>query len=87
MPRVFIPPAIKTLTNDQAVVMTAGKSIREVIDDLERMFPGVRQRLIDGDELRPGMAVTVNGNVTSLGLLQRLDNDAEVHFLPAVGGG
>ena len=87
MPRVFIPPAIKILTNDQAVVMTAGKSIREVIDDLERMFPGVRQRLIDGDELRPGMAVTVNGNVTSLGLLQRLDKDAEVHFLPAVGGG
>ena len=87
MPRVFIPPAIKTLTNDQAAVMTSGKSIREVIDDLERMFPGVRQRLIDGDELRPGMAVAVNGNVTSLGLLQRLDNDAEVHFLPAVGGG
>ena len=87
MPRVFIPPAIKKLTNDQAVVVTSSKSIREVIDDLERMFPGVRQRLIDGDELRPGMAVTVNGNVTSLGLLQRLDKDAEVHFLPAVGGG
>jgi hypothetical protein len=37
--------------------------------------------------LRPGLSVAVNGTVATLGLLQQVPAGAEVHFLPAIGGG
>ena len=45
------------------------------------------ERLCVDDGLRPGLSVAVNGVVSSLGLLQKVPDGSEVHFLPAVGGG
>ncbi len=87
MPRVFIPPALRPLVGGQAVVEAAGATVREVIDDLERRFPGIKDRLCDGGSLRAGLTVAVGTSVSSRGLLERVDADTEVHFLPAVGGG
>ena len=39
------------------------------------------------DELLPGVAVIVDGEASQLGLLERVRDDSEVHFLPAIGGG
>jgi hypothetical protein len=39
------------------------------------------------DALRPGLAVAINGTVSRLGLRQPVPAGAEVHFLPAIGGG
>jgi sulfur-carrier protein len=86
MPRVFIPPTLRALVGSE-VVDVPGRSVREVIEALDAQFPGVRQRLRDDDGLRSGIAVAVGGSVSSLGLLQRVGPDDEVHFLPAIGGG
>jgi len=87
MARVFFPSALQSLIGGQDVVETSGGNVREVIADLESRFPGIRDRLCEGDDLRPGMAVTVDGGVSSLGMLQRVNAEAEIHFLPAIGGG
>jgi len=58
-----------------------------VIDALDQLYPGVRARLYAGDELRPGIAVAVGTQVSSLGLLQPVPAGSEVHFLPAISGG
>ena len=42
---------------------------------------------MDGDRLKPGIAVAVNGQVSQLGHLQPLQEDNEVFFVPAIGGG
>ena len=62
-------------------------TVREVVDRLDERFPGVRNRLCDGDELKPGLTVAVDGHVSALGLLHRTAKASEVHFLPAIGGG
>ncbi len=54
---------------------------------MENRFPGIRAKLCDEDELKPGLTVAVDSNVSSIGLLQKLSDDSEVHFLPAIGGG
>ena len=87
MPTVFIPPLLRELTGGQQQVEVAGKNVRQVIDKLEERFPGVRERLCSGNELKPGLTVAVGSHVSSLGLLQKVNEDSEVHFLPAVGGG
>lgn len=87
MARVFIPVAMRSLVGGQESVEASGLSIGQIIDQLEQQFPGMRERLCDGEQLRPGLAVAVNGSVSALGLLQRVASDAEIHFLPAIGGG
>jgi hypothetical protein len=87
MSRVFVPRSLYGLTGEQAVVSAAGRNVGELIDDLDRRFPGVKSQLCQGGRLRPGLSVVVNGRVGSLNLLEPLPVDAEVHFLPALGGG
>ena len=87
MVKVFIPPLMRELTSGQDQVEATGSSVRRIIDDLDQRYPGLKARLCAGDTLRPGLAVAVNGHVSSLGLLQKVPDESELHFLPAVGGG
>lgn len=87
MPRVFVPPALRSLTDGATELDVEGGTVGAVIDALDARFPGVRDRLCDGDAMKPGLAVVVDGDTTSLGRLRKVTPDAEVHFLPAIGGG
>jgi molybdopterin synthase sulfur carrier subunit len=87
MPRVFLPVALRSLIDGQEAVDAEGSSVRELIDQLEQRYPGLRVRLCQGNRLAPGISVVVSGAVSSLGLRQPVAPDAEVHFLPAIGGG
>lgn len=78
---------MRTLTGGATQVDVPGATVRQVIAELETRYPGLRDRLCDNDELRPGIAVAVDGHVTSRGLLQKVQPTSEVHFLPAIGGG
>ena len=42
---------------------------------------------VEEDDLLPGLAVVVDGETSLLGLLERVQESSEVHFLPAIGGG
>ena len=87
MVKVFIPPLLRDAAGSLDEVEVAAATVRQVVAALEARFPGVTERLCAGDRLRPGMAVAVNGTVSSLGLLQKIPDGSEIHFLPAVGGG
>ncbi|MEX0717650.1 MAG: MoaD/ThiS family protein [Planctomycetaceae bacterium] len=87
MPRVFLPPNLRPLADGRESVEVEGRTVREVIANLDATCPGVRERLMAGDQLKPGLAVSVGGSVASLGIRAPVPADAEVHFLPAIGGG
>lgn len=87
MPRVFIPSAMRSLTEGEEVVEVSGTNLGQVIENLEQRFPGIKARLCQDEEIRPGLSVAVAGSVATLGLLQRTAPDVEIHFLPAIGGG
>ena len=87
MARVFIPSAIRPLVDGQEFVDATGANIRRIIDDLDERFPGVKDRLCENDRLRPELSISVDGSFSTLGVLQSVGPDAEIHFLPAIGGG
>ncbi len=87
MPRIFIPPMLRPLTENHESVETNAPTVREAIADLEAKFPGFESRLCVDDNLRPDIAVAIDGRVSPRGLRQKLTADCEVHFLPAIGGG
>ena len=89
MPEVWIPPRMQPFTGGQRKVQVAGRTVRQVIDNLERAFPGLKMELYDEEEdvVMPGIAVVIDGETTQLGLLEQVREDSEIHFLPALGGG
>ncbi len=87
MPHVFIPPQARDLTAGRDRVEVGGTRVRQVVEELERLYPGMKARLCDGEQLRPGLVVVVGTDVARLGLAEPVEPDSEVHFLPAIGGG
>ena len=61
--------------------------MREAIENLEVQFPGVKERLCEGDRIRPNISVLVDGHVTHLKIRERLEETSEVHFVIAISGG
>lgn len=86
MPTAFIPPMLRALVPHARVAVRAG-TVGDVIEELEARFPGVAELLIDGDDLMAGIAVVINDQVGQMGLMDDVDEAAEVHFLPALSGG
>ena len=78
---------MRSLTGDRQTVEVEGATVRQVFDALEERYPGFKERLLEGRELKPNIAVAVDGEVTPLGLLQQVSGDCEVHILPAISGG
>jgi molybdopterin synthase sulfur carrier subunit len=87
MARVWIPPLLRDLTGGQETVTVPGTRVSQLVEELERRYPGIQARLCESGGLRPGMVVVVDTAVAARGLLQPVGPDSEVHFLPAIGGG
>lgn len=87
MALVWIPSLLRDFTHGQETVKVSGATVRQVVDALEQQFPGIKNRICDGDGLRSGLAVAVDTQIARLGLAQPLNENSEVHFLPAIGGG
>ena len=87
MPVVYIPPLLKSLTGGQGTVEVVGRNVKEVVEAVEAVYPGFAARICDGDNLQPGISVTVGTRLATRGLMERVEPDSEVHFLPAIAGG
>ena len=89
MPEVWIPPKLQQLTGGKQQVQVEGTTVRRLINNLEAQYPGVKEFLCDDmeEDLIPGLAVIIDGEVSQLGMLGKVREDSEVHFLPAIGGG
>ena len=68
MPVVWIPSLMQSLTDGQEQVRVEGETLREVVANLERAYPGVKDRVCEEDRIRPGLAVSVDGVVTNEGM-------------------
>ena len=80
---------MQRLTGGQQRVQVPGSTVRQVVTNLEAAYPGIKPLLYDaeGDRIVPGIAVVIDGEVSVLGLMQAVEENSEVHFLPAIGGG
>ena len=87
MATVYIPPVLQSLTRGEKEVSIEATSVRQVVERLEALYPGMKAALVEDDDLKPHIAVAVDGEVSVLGLLERVGEDSEVHFIPALGGG
>ena len=86
---VRIPTILRTYTAGEKAVTAEGASLSALIDDLEKNHAGIKERLIDGDELRRFVNVYINDEDVRFigGLEAELSDGDQVVVLPAVAGG
>ncbi|MEZ5363785.1 MAG: MoaD/ThiS family protein [Bryobacterales bacterium] len=87
MATVFIPTMLQSLAGGCKSVEVAGDTVGDLIRNLDALHPGIEARLVDDGALRSNLAVAVDGEVSVVGLLEDVPEDAEVHFIPAISGG
>jgi len=84
---VFIPTLLQDLTGGLSKIEASGATIRDLIAALDQLHPGLAARLTEDDRLRPNISVAVDGEISPLGLLEKVSPTSEVHFLTAIKGG
>jgi molybdopterin converting factor small subunit len=87
---VHIPTALRPLSGDRDKVefeLLGGGSLRQVIEKLEAECPGIKERLLFEGGVHPAIAVFVNDEQISQGLIERVPEEAVIRLLPAMGGG
>ena len=87
MAKVYIPAQWRDLTGATTQLELEGSSVKQIVAALEREFPGIAERVCDGDLIAAGLAVSIDGDIASRGLLAAVAPHSEIHFLPAIGGG
>ncbi|HSG89959.1 MAG TPA: MoaD/ThiS family protein [Pseudomonadales bacterium] len=84
--RVGIPTPLQSYTG-AAEVEAEGRTLDELLHDLDRRYPGFRFRMVDEqDRIRPHMRIFVNRE-RSPDLSEPLAADDSVQILQALSGG
>ena len=89
MVNVKIPTPLRKFTNQQGEVQAEGSTVIEAIENLEKNFPGIKQRLLDEKgEIRKFINIYVgeedirflNGKETKI-------ESKDVSIVPSIAGG
>ena len=86
---VRIPTILRTYTGGEKAVNADGGTLSALIDSLEANHPGIKDRLIEGADLRRFVNIYINDeDVRFIGSLEaELSDGDQVVILPAVAGG
>lgn len=87
---VRVPAPLQKLTQNQEQVKADAANIKELIEDLEKNFPGMKERICDdAGKVRKFINIYVNGE--DVRFLQQdattLKEGDEVSIIPAIAGG
>lgn len=90
MATVRIPSPMRRYTNGERQVAVSAGTLAGAIDELNRRFPGLSERLLDGDgNLHHFVNVFIDEHDVRLlqGLATPLGEQSEVSIIPAMAGG
>jgi molybdopterin synthase sulfur carrier subunit len=84
---VVIPALLRKYTAGQDRVTVAGRTVGRVIDELSDRYPELREHLLENGDIKPSVAVSIDGEMGTGGVLDRVGESSEIFFIPAIGGG
>ena len=87
---VRVPTILRTYTGGASEVTAEGETLADVIEDLERSYPGIRARVVDdAGKLRRFVNVYVGDEDVRFaeGLATKTPDGTSVSVIPAVAGG
>jgi molybdopterin synthase sulfur carrier subunit len=87
---VRIPTPLRKLTQEKETVQAEGATIQEIVEHLERQYPGLKERLCDDQgELRRFVNVYLNDEDIRFaqGRQTPVKDGDEISIIPAIAGG
>jgi len=87
---VRIPTPLRTITKGNAEIQAKGDTVDSLVADLERQFPGLKERLLDeSGELQRVINIYVDQEDIRFLQAQKttLKDGDEVSIVPAIAGG
>ena len=87
--KVRIPTPLQKLSNGQAEVECSAKNVTDLVEDLEKSFPGMKERLSDGGRIRRFINIYVNEeDIRFLNKEETALKDGDIiSIVPAIAGG
>ena len=90
MATVRIPTPLRKLTQGQEEVAAGGKTVGEVIAELEKSYPGLKERICD-ETGKVRRFVNIFANDEDIRFLKNLETPVkdsdEISIVPAIAGG
>jgi molybdopterin synthase sulfur carrier subunit len=88
--RVRVPTPLRKFTQGADEVNAQGTNIRSLVEDLEKNYPGIKERICDENgKIRRFVNVYVNGD--DIRFLQNLETSVKegdnISIVPAIAGG
>ncbi len=87
---VRVPAPLQKLTQNQAEIEASATNIKELIEDLEKNFPGIKERICD-ETGKVRRFINIYVNEEDVRFLQQdetpLKDGDEVSIIPAIAGG
>lgn len=87
MPKIVIPAALRSYTGGLTEARVEGATLRQVFDNLEAQFPGIRARIVQEGRIRPEISVVVDNELVDTGLLYPVTEQNEIFLMPRISGG
>lgn len=86
---VRIPAPLRTLTGGKDEVVALGATVGEVIEDMEKKHPGIKDRLMDAKGVRRFVNIYVGEEDVRFleGLKTALRAGDSISIVPAIAGG
>lgn len=79
---------LRDLTGKKEIEISGVRTVGELLDKLDEMFPGIKKELIDEDGDVNGMILVNGHNIVHLKLWDTaLKEDDIIHIFPPAGGG
>ena len=89
--KVLIPTPLRKITKDLNTVEGQGKSVKELIENLEKTYPGIKGRLYAEGGTDLNRFVNIYVNEEDIRFLQNSDtvlkDGDEVSIVPSIAGG
>ena len=88
--KVRIPTPLRKLTNGADEVMANGSNVSEIINDIEKNYPGIKERICEADgNLRRFVNIYLNDEDIRFknNLETTLTENDELSIIPAIAGG
>ncbi len=86
---VRIPTPLRKFTGGQSTVEVEGSTVVEILGDLDIKYPGIREKLYDGKDIKRFINIYLNDeDIRQLGGEQAsVSNGDKVSIIPAISGG
>ncbi|MAR37069.1 MAG: molybdopterin synthase sulfur carrier subunit [Chloroflexi bacterium] len=86
---VKIPTPLRNLTENKTEIQMNGRTIIELIENLDSMYTGIKDKILENGKLKHFVNVYVNGeDIRYIDSLETtINNNDEISIVPAVAGG